>query len=76
MRALIAVELAKDQPNRARVDAAFERGRALTLRTFVDVIGYYLLLQSKLGREQRAQLDAELIRFEPCHHERRQSRRA
>ena len=66
VRALVAFELAKDAPDRARIDAAFARGRLLTQQTFVELTGYYLLLQSKLDREQRAILDAELVRLEPC----------
>lgn len=66
VRFAIVAEFAKDHPDRARIDAAVERGRTLAQQMFVELTGYYLLVQSKLDREQRAVLDAQLVRLEPC----------
>jgi hypothetical protein len=66
IRAEAAVELAKDAPDPARVHAAFERGRGLARDALIELTGFYLLFASKLEPEQRARLQGELIRFEPC----------
>jgi Spy/CpxP family protein refolding chaperone len=66
VRFAIVAEFAKDHPDRARIDAAVERGRLLAQQMFVELTGYYLLVQSKLDREQRTVVDAQLVRLEPC----------
>lgn len=66
IRAEAAAEFAKDAPDPARVHAAFERGRGLARDALIELTGFYLLFASKLEPEQRARLEAELIRFEPC----------
>ena len=66
VRYAIVSELAKDKPDRARIAVAVERGRQLARQAFVELTGYLLLVQSKLDREQRVVLDAQLVRLEPC----------
>lgn len=66
VRYAIVSEFAKDKPDRARIAVAVERGRQLARQVFVELTGYLLLVQSKLDREQRAVLDAQLVRLEPC----------
>jgi Spy/CpxP family protein refolding chaperone len=66
IRAEAAAEFARDAPDPARVHALFERGRGLARAALIDLAGFYLLFASKLEPRQRALLDAELIRFEPC----------
>jgi len=59
-------ELAKDNPDRARVYGSIARGGELARALFRDLAGYYLLLSSKLSPRQRELLRAEMVRFEPC----------
>jgi Spy/CpxP family protein refolding chaperone len=66
LRAEGAREFAKDVPNVAVMHATVLRGRGFVRQTFYNVTGYYLLLSSKLDTRQRALLNAELVRFEPC----------
>jgi len=66
LRAEGAREFAKDVPNVAVMHATVLRGRGFVRQTFYNVTGYYLLLSSKLDMRQRALLNAELVRFEPC----------
>jgi Spy/CpxP family protein refolding chaperone len=66
LRFATVAEFAKDEPDRARIEGAFQRGRAMALSASVEMTGYYLLVQSKLDPGQRVMLDTELLRFEPC----------
>jgi hypothetical protein len=66
LRAEGAREFSKDVPNVAVMHATVLRGRGFVRQTFYNVTGYYLLLSSKLDMRQRALLNAELVRFEPC----------
>jgi hypothetical protein len=66
IRAEGAAEFAKDAPDRARIDAAIQRGLVTAREALIDVAGFYLLFASKLEPHQRAVLGTELGRFEPC----------
>jgi Spy/CpxP family protein refolding chaperone len=66
LRAEGAHEFAKDVPDAARMHDTVTRGRAYAREMVFNLSGYYLLLASKLDPRQRALLNAELVRFEPC----------
>jgi Spy/CpxP family protein refolding chaperone len=66
LRAEAAAEFARDIPDRQRIDATLARGRTLARTTLVDLTGFYLLFAASLEPRQRALLNLELVRFEPC----------